>query len=140
MLKFLSGKPYEPLREAPIKELTYKTVFLLALASAGRRSELHALLFDDKHFLLDKEQRKATLFFAPGFLSKTQRVGETNSPLIIPALPTGKELPVAPNCPVRDLKYYHRRTSEPSVRKGRKKLFIPIKDNHQGMEISTSII
>ena len=27
VLKFLSGKPYEPLREAPIKELTYKTVF-----------------------------------------------------------------------------------------------------------------
>ena len=84
--------------------------------------------------------RKATLFFAPEFLRKNQKVGETNSPFVIPALPTDKDLPVAPNCPVRALKYYHRRTSEPSVRKGRKKLFIPLKDNHQGMEISTSTI
>ena len=30
--------PHEPLREASLKHLTLKTVFLLAMASAGRRS------------------------------------------------------------------------------------------------------
>ena len=46
VLEVLSKPPYEPLREASFKHLTLKTVFLLAMASAGRRSELHALRFD----------------------------------------------------------------------------------------------
>ena len=45
VLEALSKPPYEPLREASFKHLTLKTVFLLAIASAGRRSELHALRF-----------------------------------------------------------------------------------------------
>ena len=40
VLEALSKPPYEPLREASLKHLTLKTVFLLAMASAGRRSEL----------------------------------------------------------------------------------------------------
>ena len=46
VLEALSKPPYEPLREASFKHLTLKTVFLLAMASAGRRSELQALRFD----------------------------------------------------------------------------------------------
>ena len=40
----LSKPPYEPLREASLKHLTLKTVFLLAMASGGRRSKLQAFL------------------------------------------------------------------------------------------------
>ena len=40
VLEVLSQPPCEPLREASFKHLTLKTVFLLAMASAGRRSEL----------------------------------------------------------------------------------------------------
>ena len=40
VLEALSKPPYEPLREASLKHLTLKTVFLFAMASAGRRSEL----------------------------------------------------------------------------------------------------
>ena len=43
VLEALNKPPSEPLREASFKYLTLKTVFLLAMASAGRRSELHAL-------------------------------------------------------------------------------------------------
>ena len=46
VLEALSKPPYEPLREAFLKHLTLKTVFLLAMASAGRCSELQALVFD----------------------------------------------------------------------------------------------
>ena len=46
VLKALSKPPYEPLREASLKHLTLKTVFLLDMASAGRRSELQAVVFD----------------------------------------------------------------------------------------------
>ena len=42
VLEALNKPPYEPLREASFKHLTLKTAFLLAMASAGRRSELHA--------------------------------------------------------------------------------------------------
>ena len=46
ILETLSKPPYVPLREASLKHLTLKTFFLLAMASAGRRSELQALVFD----------------------------------------------------------------------------------------------
>ena len=49
VLEALSKSPYEPLRETSFKHLTLKTVFLLAMASAGRRSELHALRFDQNY-------------------------------------------------------------------------------------------
>ena len=40
VLEALNKPPYEPLREASFKYLTLKTVSLLAMASAGRHSEL----------------------------------------------------------------------------------------------------
>ena len=46
VLEALSKPPYEPLREASLKHLTLKTVFLLTMASAGRRSAQQALVFD----------------------------------------------------------------------------------------------
>ena len=49
VLEVLSKPPCEPLREASFKHLTLKTVFLLAMASAGRRSELQALRFDQNY-------------------------------------------------------------------------------------------
>ena len=49
VLETMSKSPYEPLREASFKHLTLKTVFLLAMASAGRCSELQALMFDQKY-------------------------------------------------------------------------------------------
>ena len=46
VLEALSKPPYELLREVSLKHLTLKTVFLLAMASARRCSELQALVFD----------------------------------------------------------------------------------------------
>ena len=48
-LEALSKPPYEPLREASLKHLTLKTVFLIAISSAGRHSELRALVFHPKY-------------------------------------------------------------------------------------------
>ena len=49
VLEALSKSPYESLQEASLKHPIYKTVILLVMASAGRRSELHALVFDPKY-------------------------------------------------------------------------------------------
>ena len=43
VLEALSRPPYEPLRSAELKYWTWKTVFLIAMASANRISESHAL-------------------------------------------------------------------------------------------------
>ena len=42
VLHQLTKTPFEPLKEASLKHLTFKTVFLLALGSCKRRSEIHA--------------------------------------------------------------------------------------------------
>ena len=42
VLHQLTKAPFEPLKEATLKHLTFKTVFILALGSGKRRSEIHA--------------------------------------------------------------------------------------------------
>ena len=44
VLHQLTKAPFESLKEASLKHLTFKTVFLLALGSGKRRSEIHAWL------------------------------------------------------------------------------------------------
>ena len=42
VLHQLNKAPFEPIKEASLKHLTFKTVFLLALGSGKHRSEIHA--------------------------------------------------------------------------------------------------
>ena len=66
VLEALGKRPYEPLREASLKHLTLKTVFLLAMASAGRRSELQALVFDLQYIIQFKPKGAGVaLYFTP---------------------------------------------------------------------------
>ena len=64
VLEALSKSPYEPLREASFKHLTLKTVFLLAMASAGRRSELNALRFGQNYIQFKPKGAGVTLYFS----------------------------------------------------------------------------
>ena len=141
VLEALNKPPYEPLREASFKHLTLKTVFLLAMASAGRRSELHALRFDRNYIQFKPKGAGVTLYFSPEFMRKNQKPNQVNDPWYIPAIPTGKPEFGAPNCPVRALRYYHRYLTEhPELRKDRRRLFVPIKDNNAGKELSAPSI
>ena len=45
VLHQLTKAPFEPLQKASLKHLTFKTVFLLALGSGKRRSEIHTWLY-----------------------------------------------------------------------------------------------
>ena len=65
VLEALSKPPFEPLREACFKHLTLKTVFLLAMASAGRCSELQALVFDPQCIQFKPKGAGVTLYFTP---------------------------------------------------------------------------
>ena len=123
------SKPhYEPLREASLKHLTLKTVFLLAMASLGRHSELQALVFDPQytHFKL----RELGLPYISPQSSWGRIRGKTKS-----TIHGTYQRFCAPNCSVRAPKYFHRYMSEyPELKKDRRHLFIPFKDYNAGKE------
>ena len=74
-------------------------------------------------------------------MQKNKRPNQVNDPWYILAVPTGKPDFGAPNCPVRTLGYYHRcMTEQPELRKGRRRLFVPFKDNNAGKELSAASI
>ena len=74
VLHQLTKAPFEPLREASLKHLTFKTVFLLALGSGKRRSEIHA--WQHKNIRHQSDWSKVSVFPSPSFLSKNQLAKE----------------------------------------------------------------
>ena len=111
------------------------------MASAGRRSELQALMFDQKYIQFKLKGAGVTLYFSPEFMCKNQKPNQVNNPWYIPAVPTGKSEVGNPNCSVRALRYYYRHLTEhPELRKDRRHLFVPIKDNNAGKELSAATI
>ena len=121
VLHQLTKAPFEPLREASLKHLTFKTVFLLALGSGKRRSEIHA--WQHKNIRHQSDWSKVSLFPSPSFLSKNQLAKEgpeSVAPVVIPALaPTLDKFLKSDRslCPVRALRYYLDRTSDLRQRK-----------------------
>ena len=80
-----SKPPYKPLRETSLKHLTLKSVFLLAMASAGRCSELQALRFDQTYMQFKPRGAGFTLYFSPEFMRKNQKPNQVFGPWYIPA-------------------------------------------------------
>ena len=76
VLRRLQQPPFEPLAQASLKNLTRKTLFLLALASAKRVGEIHAR----SHIIsLKRDRSSATLSFLPEFVTKTQLPGRPDT-------------------------------------------------------------
>ena len=134
VLKVLSGEPFEPMHLAHLKFVTFKTVFLLALATGARRSEIHAFRYDT---IERQEHGGAMVFYThPGFVAKTQLAnqgGDICKPVVVQAL----SKVVGPEfekdrvlCPVRAMKFYLTRTK--LFRGDRKRLFVSIKKGHSG--------
>ena len=87
VLHQLTKAPFEPLTEASLKHLTFKTVFLLALGSGKHRSEIHAWLH--KNIRHQSDWSKVSMYPSPSFLSKNQLAKEgpnSVAPVVIPAL------------------------------------------------------
>ena len=74
VLHQLTKAPFEPLREASLKHLTFKTVFLLALGSGKRRNEIHS--WQHKNIRHQSDWSKVSLYPSPSFLSKNQLAKE----------------------------------------------------------------
>ena len=122
----LTKAPYEPLSSASLKFLTYKTVFLLAFATARRRSELHALSVETGFIRFNESDDSLTLLCQPGFLAKNQLPSVLPKPITVPSL-SGNCGPSDTDrllCPVRALKFYLKRVE--GKRGRRKRLFLPL--------------
>ena len=68
VLHQLTRTPFESLKEASLKHLTFKTVFLLALGSDKRRSEIHAWLH--KNIRHQSDWSKVSFYLHPAFFPK----------------------------------------------------------------------
>ena len=87
LLHQLTKAPFKPLKEASLKHLTFKTVFLLALGSGKCRSEIHVWLH--KNIRHQSDWSKVSLYPSPRLLSKNQLAKEgpdSVAPVVIPAL------------------------------------------------------
>ena len=129
VLVCLQKPPFEPLDKASKFHVTIKTAFLLALATAKRCSEIHALAMDSQHLRFNQSDGSVSLILKSGFLAKTQLPSVKPDPIVVPSLArickwehTDRLL-----CPVRALKFYLKMTS--SYRQNRTRLFLPIKGN-----------
>ena len=129
VLHQLTKAPFEPLKEASLKHLTFKTVFLLALGSGKRRSEIHAWLH--KNIRHQSDWSKVSLYPSPSFLSKNQLAKEgpgSVATVVIPALAPSLDRSLKGDrslCPVRALRYYLDRTSD--LRQNKELVFVSFK-------------
>ena len=112
VLQSLTGALYEPLRTCDESFLAQKMLFLLALASAKRIGELHALSHRVSH---SRGWGEVSFSFVPGFVAKTQ------DPSSLAPRFEGFSVPALPNarnnrngrllCPVRAVRCYLNRTA-----------------------------
>ena len=116
VLHQLTKAPFEPLRKAFLRHLTFKTVFLLALGSEKRRSEIHAWV--NRNIRHQSDWSKVSFSSSPCFLSKNQLAREgpgSVTPVVIPAPAPTLDSSLKEDrslCPVRALRYYLDKTKE----------------------------
>ena len=102
VLQYLSGPPFEPLARASFLDKTKKALFLLAMATAKRVSELQALSFSVSFQVED-----LVLYYDPFFRAKTESVSNPlPRSIIVPSLSDfAGDLPERVQCPVRAIKF-----------------------------------
>ena len=102
VLEFLSGPPFEPLARASFLDKTKKALFLLAMATAKRVSELQALSFS-----VSFQGEDLVLYYDPFFRAKTESViNPLPRSVVVPSLlDFAGDLLERLHCPVRAVKY-----------------------------------
>ena len=114
VLDALSGPPFEPIESLDLKLLSLKTLFLVAITTSKRVSDLRALSISERCFSMDPEGRRVLLQPDLSFVTKTQVVA--GRPVELPAFhpppfasPEDRRLNCV--CPVRALRQYVRKTA-----------------------------
>ncbi len=127
VLQSLTEAPFEPLAQADLRSLSWKTVFLLAISSARRVGELHALSVSDDCLRWKTDYSGVSLWPNPAFLPKILNPSTVNQAVELAAfkpdpdsLSTGLDLYSL--CPVRALRTYIERTQ--GLRQSHTQLFL----------------
>ena len=114
VLDALGKPPFEPLGEASLRDLSVKTVFLLAIASGQRRSALHALSAAPGH--IRWERTGVRLIPNPTYIAKNQTASSKSVEIFVQPLAVHSSVPEDKVwCPVRALKWYWARTKDHRV-------------------------
>lgn len=126
----LKKAPFEPMKDARLKFITWKTAFLIAITTFRRCSDLQSLKLGEGSVNV---QSKGVTFVRQGF-SKQDRPNHKKSTIFVPSLPNNKLLD-----PKRSLSFYLRQT-EPFRRSGDKdetKLFLSYVKPHKPVSAQT---
>ena len=121
-----SLKTWDVARNLPLKLLTFKTVFLLALVSLKRANELHRLVIDPDFFQLNSRRFRAR----PTGLGKTDRPKHLAPPIDIKAFCEDPRVD-----PVYYLNCYVKRTVK--LRGDHKQLFISFQRPYKPVSVQT---
>ncbi|XP_047223474.1 uncharacterized protein LOC124869581 [Girardinichthys multiradiatus] len=106
VLAALQSPPFDPITGADLKWLSLKTAFLLAIASAKRVGELHALSVSEPCCRWNPDGSGVTLWTNASFVPKVPAVAGSVLPLRLSRFNPGA--PSEPLCPVRALEAYVR--------------------------------
>ena len=141
VLHQLTKPPFEPLRKASLKHLTFKTVFLLALGSGKRRSEIHAWVH--RNIRHQEDWSNVSSSPSPSFISKNHLAKEGPAcvaPVIIPALAPSLDRSLKEDrslCPIRALRYYLDKTKD--LRSGKELVFVSFRKSFQKDIVSATV-
>ena len=129
--------PYEPMEKASLSVWTRKTIFLVAISSGARCSELQAL--DVREEMSVIRNRSASLRTNPGFTPKHASEVNINRKIHLKAFYHNFKNRVERNwntlCPIRALKHYIALTKR--VRGDCFYLFMPYAPGKSGKQVST---
>ena len=128
VLQYLSGPPFESLARASFLDKTKKALFLLAMATAKRVSELQALSFS-----VSFQGEDLVLFYDPFFRAKTESVSNPlPRSIIVPSLSDfAGDLPERVHCPVRAIKFLRKAARSASFIPSR--LFVSLRNLERAM-------
>ncbi|KAE8636869.1 hypothetical protein XENTR_v10003178 [Xenopus tropicalis] len=114
VLTALQAAPFEPLATIPLAWVSWKTAFLLAIASARRVSELSSLSCQSPYLIFHED--RTVLRTIPSFTPKVISAFHINQDITIPSFcpnpKTPKEVALHSLDPVRALKFYLHRTKD----------------------------
>ena len=136
VLQALCTGPWEPLETVDLKFLTLKTVFLLAVTSARRVSELQALSVDQGFFRFltpDVLFLRTNVDFMPKCKTEFHRAQDIRLESFHPNPQTEASKSLHKMCPVRVLSAYVNRTKD--IRKGQQ-LLVSYKKGSQGFPVT----
>ncbi|KAJ7332628.1 hypothetical protein JRQ81_014808 [Phrynocephalus forsythii] len=139
VLKHLTRPPFKPLATIPLHMLSVKLVFLLAITSARRSSELAALRSDPPFLQFHPE--KVTLYPDMSFLPKVVSHFHLSQPLVLPTYFPSPSMEVEKTLHTLDVQkallFYTSRTS--SIRRS-PRLFIHVSGTAVGTPVTAQTI